>query len=63
MTDTDIDVALAPTAAGAVAAKQRYGADLAYLPKLATDFPTEAGLAVEEAVGRVIANEPHLASL
>lgn len=63
MSDTEIDVALAAAAAGAAAAKQRYCADLAYLPKSATDFPTEVDLAAEEAVRQVIANEPHLAAL
>ncbi len=46
---TDIDVALAAAAGGAAAAKQRYGADLTYLPKSATDFRTEADLAPADA--------------
>lgn len=51
---TDVEVALAAAAAGAAAVRSRYGADLAQLAKSPTDFATEADLAAEEAIHRVI---------
>lgn len=51
---TDVEVALAAAAAGAAAVRSLYGADLAQLAKSPTDFATEADLAAEEAIHRVI---------
>lgn len=57
---TDVEVALAAAAAGADAVRSRYGADIAQLAKSPTDFATEADLAAEDAIHRVIAAaRPH----
>lgn len=52
---SDVEVALSAAAAGAAAVRRRYGTDLAQLAKSPTDFATEADLAAEEAIHRVIA--------
>lgn len=51
---TDVEVALAAAAAGAAAVRSRYGAALDQLTKSPTDFATEADLAAEDAIHRVI---------
>jgi fructose-1,6-bisphosphatase/inositol monophosphatase family enzyme len=51
---TDAEVALAAAVAGAAAVRCRYGTDLAPLAKSPTDFVTEADLAAEEEIHRVI---------
>lgn len=57
---TDVEVALAAAVAGAAELSSRYGADLAQLTKSPTDFATEADLAAEDAIHRVIsAARPH----
>lgn len=50
---SDVEVASA-AAAGAAAVRSRYGADLDQLAKWPTDFATEADLAAEEAIHRII---------
>lgn len=51
---TDVEVALAAAAAGAAAVRGRYAMDLSQLAKTPTDFATEADLAAEEEIHRVI---------
>lgn len=52
---SDVQVALLAAAAGAEEIKRRYGADLSHVTKSPTDFSTEADLAAETAIRRVIA--------
>src|SRR5215510_5552513 len=55
VTMSDIDVALAASAAGAAVVRDLYGTDLTHLSKSPTDFATEADVRAEEAIREVIA--------